>query len=103
MSRALIMCMTECAGCIRLQGEVNDLKARVENLEARVANLETELTRLKKIDAKMTVREICKTLERHICAEAVGKNEQGRKIFVDFFCFKALTSKKLKLFWEHWV
>ena len=28
VSRALIVCMTECAGCIRLQGEVNDLNGQ---------------------------------------------------------------------------
>jgi hypothetical protein len=82
------MCMAECAGCIRLQGEVNDVKTKCSNLETECSNLETEcsnlktkftnlqteLNTLKEKDEKLTVREICLTLEQHICAEAIGRN-----------------------------
>ena len=70
--------------------------ARVENLEARVANLETELTRLKKIDAKMTVREICKTLERHICAEAVGGKRARSEDICRFFLLQGSDFQEVK-------
>jgi hypothetical protein len=67
------MCMAECAGCIRLQGEVNDLKMEVNDLKTKYSNLATELNILKGKDEKLTLREICLTLEQQICAEAIGK------------------------------
>ena len=72
------MCIAECAGCIRLQGEVNDLKTKYSNLE-------TELNKLKEKDEKLTVREICLTLERHICAEAIGEQRAKSEDILRFY------------------
>ena len=61
MLRSLMMCLTECPGCIRLQGEfgeMNDLKAKTENLEAKVGNPET-ITRLKKKKATSSILFSC--------------------------------------------
>ena len=72
------MFMAECAGCIRLQGEVNDLKTKYSNLE-------TELNILKEKDEKLTVREICLTLEQHICAEAIGEKRARSEDICRFY------------------
>jgi hypothetical protein len=105
VSRVLIICMAECAGCIRLQGEVNDLKTKYSNLETKYSNLETkysnvetELNVLQEKDEKLTVREICLTLEQHICVEAIGEKRARSE---DMHCIAttwSTTRNKFRLF-----
>jgi hypothetical protein len=79
------MCMAECAVCIRLQGEVNDLKMEVNELKTKYSNLKTELNILKEKYKNLTVCEICLTLEQHICAEAIGEKRARSEDICRFY------------------
>ena len=82
---ALIVCVTDCAGCLRLRGVV-------ENLETKVDGLQTQVDGLHEKDSKIILREICKTLERFTITGAVGHEQAVNQ---DIFRLFQLTGSDL--------
>jgi hypothetical protein len=73
-----MLSLSDCPGCSSLRKEVETLILRVESLEA--------------MDQNITIREICRAVEKKICLEAVGgivgKMKNG------FYCFSKFDSQK---------
>lgn len=79
-----MLSLSDCPGCSSLRKEVETLKENYDAMKLKVACLEAK-------DQIITIREICRAVEKKICLEAVGGTVSKMK--KAFFCFSKFDSK----------
>ena len=73
---------------VELKERLDDLKQTNAELSERLSRVEKRLNETSAVNDKITIREICRVVERHMCLKAVGGNKrQARKEFFNFAQF----------------
>ena len=63
---------------------INDLQSELADVKVHVNTLQTQLDHVLRRDATVTLREICRILERHLCLGVAGSKTQAKKNYFNF-------------------
>ena len=63
---------------------INDLESELTGVKVHVDKLQSQLDHLLRKDSTVTLRQICRILERHLCLQVAGSKTQAKKNYFNF-------------------